>query len=252
MAEMHADLLAAEQGQTPKAVLDAVNRSSSTTERRDATGRLLVTMGEPEDVVAPKSKLPLVLGAGGVLALLGAAGIAFAVLGGGGEETSTPVPPVTPPVVEEPPAVVVAETANDENVEEQGSTETMTVTITSVPDGVEVWRADELLGNTPFTTPKPREGEPRLELVLRHAGHLDQPVRISSQTAASVRISLREERAVSSRRSSRGSMRSSSSSSTMTEAVAETPAMTAVTSNPDPPAMMRTRTTTEVLDPWGE
>jgi hypothetical protein len=187
-----------------------------------------------------------------VLALLGAAGIAFAVLGGGGEETSTPVPPVTPPVVEEPPAVVVAETANDENVEEQGSTETMTVTITSVPDGVEVWRADELLGNTPFTTPKPREGEPRLELVLRHAGHLDQPVRISSQTAASVRISLREERAVSSRRSSRGSMRSSSSSSTMTEAVAETPAMTAVTSNPDPPAMMRTRTTTEVLDPWGE
>jgi hypothetical protein len=128
--------------------------------------------------------------------------------------------------------------------QETGSTASRTITVTSDPEGVEVWRADELLGNTPFQIPRP-DGEARVELTLRKAEYNDQPVRVSNLTAESVRITL--ERARRGGGGGGGGRRPPGGGG-----MAEEPAMAEVVMTEPPPTMMSTVTQTEVLDPWAQ
>ncbi len=247
MAEVYQDLVKAERGETPNAVMEAVTRSSSTgtgaATSTSTTGSMSVTMGEPAIGVPTSSRAPLIIG--GVVALLVVVGIVGAVIGLSGEEEPPPPVVVAEPQPEpepEPEPEVVAQ----ENVEEEGSTATAMVHLESDPSAVEIYNDDgDLIGNTPHDIPRP-EGGNVSSLVLRKAGYVDQPVRISELTAENVTITLEQERQerVSSGRSRR-SRRSMSESAATMEATMET-AMAAE------PAMMRPAhmTQTEVLDPW--
>ena len=260
MEAVFEDLRKVEQGITPDAVLHAVDRSSGPG-RTDPTGAhrgMAVRVGEPADSLPSRFPRPLLFGAA-ALAAFGVVGVVLALALGGEEEQ--PVPPVvTPPVVAEAP--VEEEPPEPLQMEESGSTETERVTISSTPDGVEVWLGDELLGNAPVALPRPR-GEDRVELTLRMAGYRDQPVRISALTAESVRITLEQERAEPSRervrregrsrRERAGRDRERTATMADTEPTAmETPMVAPAEPPPTPMATpMRTLPQSEVIDPWG-
>jgi serine/threonine-protein kinase len=258
MEEVHEDLVKIEQGLTPQAVLDAVDRSSSPGARRDATGRhasdpatgMTMRVGDPGGSRLPVGKLPLIAAA---LAAVGLVAVVLAIALGGSEE---PEPVVTPPVVAEAPEPEPE--PEQPQMEESGSTETEKVTISSDPAGVEVWLGDELIGNAPVEIPRP-QGDERVELTLRMAEYNDQPIRISSLTAESVRITLernrdlereRERDRARVRRTSRENRRSMREEA----AAAMEPAMEPPPPVQPPPVMvtpMRTTPQSEVIDPWG-
>jgi hypothetical protein len=172
--------------------------------------------------------------------------VAFVAVVGGEEETVTPPPVAVAPDPEpEPEPPVEAPVVNDENVAEEGSQETVQITITSDPENAEVWRDDELLGNTPRPIPRPGQGE-RMELMLRHAGYVEQHVVVSSLTAENVRITLERERRRATRIANRASMMSTTEMESGTQAAVAEPVMQPVM-EPD----MRRTTQSEVLDPWG-
>jgi hypothetical protein len=100
-----------------------------------------------------------------------------------------------------------------------------------------VWRGDELIGSTPLSLPKP-SGDERLELELRHSGHLSKRFTLSRLTVAD-HVNFRLERERTRRRPGR---RPHAQPAAMVE-----PA--------PPPAMMtsmrrRGLPQSEVLDPW--
>ena len=252
------DLRKVEQGITPDAVLHAVDRSSGPG-RTDPTGAhrgMAVRVGEPEGIPS-RFPRPLLFG-GAALAAIGIAAAVLAVAMSGEEEQPAP-PVVTPPVMAEAP---VEEQPEQPQMEESGSTETEKVTISSTPEGVEVWSGDELLGNTPVEIPRP-EGEARAELTLRMAGYRDQPVRISALTAESVRITLEQEReepqprdrvrrAGRSRRDRDRPRERATMAVETSPAVMETPMVEPPPPQPTPMATpMRTLPQSEVIDPWG-
>ncbi|MBO6938736.1 MAG: protein kinase [Deltaproteobacteria bacterium] len=180
-----------------------------------------------------KSKLPLIAG----LAVLLIGGGAAAAVMLAGEDPPEPIVE-TPPIAESPE---VSEEVPEETEEvpeetaETGAAEVVKVNIVSNPEGAEVWRGDELLGNAPMEVDRPTEG--RLELELRMPGYESRALVISPRTSTTVRFTLeREQRTTTRRRTSRG----------MTETAMEN------TSTPmmeEAPTMMR-RPHTEVLDPW--
>ncbi|MDQ3036570.1 MAG: protein kinase [Myxococcota bacterium] len=256
MAELREDLVMLEQGMTPNAVMDGMNRASGagTTlgpyARQDGTGRIPVQsmlrmgVGEVPDAPAPASKMPMFLGLGALAALLVGGGIVAAIA----MQEPPAVADVTPTVatIPEPPpetdttGALAAETDTSTDVEAPEPPEPPPVVVppialTSEPPGVEVWRGDELLGNTPIDIPRPERGE-RLELSLRHAGYETQTARLSSMTGATVRITLAAERrrASSGRRPRGGSTQGS----------------TTTTEPSHPPQRGGGGGQSEVLDPW--
>ncbi|RLB44914.1 MAG: serine/threonine protein kinase [Deltaproteobacteria bacterium] len=252
MAEVYADLEKAARGETPDAVMDAVARSSSTgTEtlpRTDPTGRMSVSIGEPEGglVGAPaKSKLPLAI-AGALVGLLVFVAGAAALMGVFDPEVQEPPPPVAIAPEPEPAAELV-----EADLEGEGSSDTAVVNVTTVPSGVAVYHDDVLLGNTPYEIERPDEG--RVTLVLRKPGFEEQVVNIGALTGEQVNIDLvavaaepQAEEPRSDRRSARRTMRRQDRA--METAMAQEAAMAVE----PPPQMVRTmRTQTEVLDPWG-
>jgi serine/threonine-protein kinase len=239
MADVYQDLVRAERGETPAAVMDALTRSSSTgATQTSPTGRMSVTMGEPAAFV-PTSKLPLILAGVGLLLLVGVVG---AVVAFTGDDETPPPPVVVAEPAPEPEPEPEPEVEAQQNVEEQGSTVTATVTLTSEPEGVEVYIDGDLVGNTPFSMPRPTEGS--VSLTLRKASFVDQPVRISELTAENVRITLEEDARpapVSTRGRTMRGRRSSMEEQVAQPVMAVEPAQT----------MTRPRMTqTEVLDPW--
>ena len=221
MAEVREDLVALAQGLTPRAIVEGVERASGGAAlRMDPTGRIAVQsmlrmgVGEVPAEAPPKSKLPLFLALGAVFVVLVGGGAAAAVVV---SQQVAPTPPVvsTPPVVTPPvvtPPVVATpgtgqpgaeqgtaagaqgeDTSTGDEGSQAGTGVSATIRVTSEPEGVEVWRGEELLGNTPFDVPRPSESEP-LELSLRKPGFESQTVRLSSLTAPQVRIALVAER----------------------------------------------------------
>jgi len=204
MGEMRADLERVEQGITPQAVRDAVDRASagSVREGTQRTG-ISVGVGEPAGTAKKSNMLPIALGGGLLLVLLAGGAAALAFGGGGTTEAVEPVvittPPIPPLVV---PVVAVAPVGtNPPNADTNVAGGTVNtppvvaakVTITTTPEGAAVYRNDSLLGNTPFEVDRPI-GDATIELSLRAPGYSDQAVRLSSLTQTSVRIPMERER----------------------------------------------------------
>ena len=232
MGELLEDLLRVEQG---VGTLAREHTTGHTLPRGDlsAPSQLASTLDPRGGVEAPKSRMPLVLGFLG-LAVVG--GGAAAVLLGGDEPppveepvaSATPSPAVgaaaTPPVAAAPPSAVQPPVGAAPN-----EAAPVMVTIGSEPAGAEVWRDDELLGNTPYDVPRP-EDDGRLDLELRLPGYQSRGFAISSLTDTEVTFSL-ERQATRRHRPRRP------------PSMEEAPAMQ------DAP-MRRRQPTTEVLDPW--
>ena len=255
MEEVYQDLVKVEQGLTPDAVVHAMERGSQTGSHavgREPTGPigtgLTMRVGEPGEAPPSRSKLVPILAGVGALVVL-AVVLAIVAASGGEEEPVATLEPETPEVVEAPPEEAEPEMVDEAQMEETGSTETEKVTISSEPEGVEVWIGDELIGNAPAEIARP-EGEERVELTLRRAGYKPQTVRISSLTAESVRITLEEQEDEEVERP-RVRRPSRSRPARMRATPMEEPAAT----EPAPTMMTQPRTPTlpqsEVIDPWG-
>jgi serine/threonine-protein kinase len=195
MTELTNALDAVEAGLGPEAVA-----GGAPTAYREPTGKVAtpntMDMLQPE---ARASKRGLMLGIGAAAAVLLIGTVAVVALTSGGDDSVADSEPAEPaPAAAEPPPTpkpALDETkleGQEEATEESGSSETETVSIASVPEGVEVWRGNELLGNTPVDVPRPTKGEP-IDLELRKPGFESQAVRISSLTSESVQVSLTEE-----------------------------------------------------------
>lgn len=160
---------------------------------------------------------------GGVAMVLVLGGVAAFAMGGEPEPEPVAVAPVEEPVVVEP--VVAAPVAAEP--EPVAVKEVPKVKIVSDPEGAEVWKGNELLGNTPLDVPKPEGGE-KLDLQLRKLGYREREFAISSATLGSeVRFTLRKES--SGRRSTRPRATGSSSPAS---------------------GMKRSGPGSEVIDPW--
>ncbi|MCZ7678849.1 MAG: serine/threonine protein kinase [Sandaracinaceae bacterium] len=169
MADVRADLEAFEKGQTPNAVVEAVDRK--TAPLPDPTGSHSVMQVEVGGAAQPEggSKLPLILGFLFGLALIAGGAVALYLFVLAPEPEMTVVeqdPPPPPPLVEDPPVEEpVAEEPTAEiavegtpPVQEQPAAPPP-IRIVSEPAGVEVWSDGALLGNTPFDVPRPARGE---------------------------------------------------------------------------------------------
>jgi serine/threonine-protein kinase len=268
MIELREDLTALEQGMTPRAVIDGVDRSLSgvgTMPGRDPTGRVVVPsmirMGVDAHEPPAKSKMPMFAGIGAALLLLVGGGIAAMMAMGSPDETAAPestqtVVPSTEIVQvadpgpgsdsqEAPPgdegeataaagSQQAAEAAEDPpTATPQVAGPSPTIEIQTDPEGAEVWRGDELLGNTPYSLPRPASGE-RIELSLQKSGYQTQSAAVSSLTAPTVRIALTAEQR---RSTSRRTERHSTSSSTPPAAQ-------------QAPTSGRSHGGSEVIDPW--
>jgi len=209
MAEMRADLDMLSAGQTPNAVLDAVNRTSNPRQQTgpfqpmnpSQTGAPGITMGIGGEAPAEGSNLPVILGAVVGLFALVAAGLAvyFLVLAPDdpapvADTTPEPEVEVTPepePEVDTDPGTETGDEAEPGAVQEQAR-----VNVISEPAAVEVWVVDgeageTLAGNTPFEVPRPAAGE-FVNLVLKQPGFEDHAIRIGQFTSDEVRVTMRE------------------------------------------------------------
>jgi len=178
-----------------------------------------------------KSKMPLI--AGLAVLLIGGGAAAAVMLGA---EDPPPEPVQTPPIAEVEEPVEEPETPEVETPEEETpvAPEVVQVNLVSVPEGAEVWRGGELLGNAPLEIDRPTEGT--IELELRLPGYESRQLVISSRTSTSVRFTLeREQRAVAA-----SSRRRRTQAAEMSEPVMQATPMEST---------MR-RAHTEVLDPW--
>jgi eukaryotic-like serine/threonine-protein kinase len=250
MQEVLADLEAVEQGLTPTAVADEVRRNTQkgvtaagtgAYGRNEAGGTSALTM-DVGDIALPKKNTGLIIGG------VGALGIALALvlwLTSGSDDkqnvtpepqkpateapVATPTPTPEPPKAEEPPAKV-------EEPEPVPQPPVVQVALSAKPETVEVFSAGALIGHTPLTLPRPKAGEPALELILRADGYKDLALRITQFSQEKLAVELDKER-------KRGG--------------ATTPARPHEPANPQKPDQQpdnpqrRPRPQTEVLDPWG-
>lgn len=240
MAEVKADLDRLSAGETPGAVMDAVNRSSAPGlgDASEDRARLGVGVG---GVVREDAggKLPIVLGgAFGLLALVAVAAVVYFLVLAPEETAEVPIAVVETPGPE--PEPVVEEPVVEP---EEAASEVVMLSITSDPPGVEVWFSaggvDTLAGNTPFEIARPPETE-LVELVLKQAGFVDHPVRVGHSTQPEVLVTMRAVRPSGRRsRESRGSTETTGTSGTGSQA---TP--------PEDPPRRRDTMGSEVLDPW--
>ena len=157
-----------------------------------ASGRVTVGLGQPQDAIPGRRKLvPMLIG--GVL-LLAIGGGAAALLGGRDQEqpqhvvkpaTDAPAKPEAPPQPAAPeptpPAAPAAAAAE--------------VTIRSEPIGAEVYRNNDLVGNTPYTLQKP-QGAERVEFELRLGGYENRSFAITAVDARRAQPHARGRQAV--------------------------------------------------------
>jgi hypothetical protein len=238
MAELHADLEALEQGRTPQAVVDAVDRKtsgSSGNTMTDTPGRVSMSTAQPA-IPLKKSKAPLFIGVAAAVVLIGG-GVAMLGSGGEAEHVVAPAPaaakPEPAPVAPEPAAPEPAPAAVAQPAAPAAPTavEIAKVTIESDPPGAEVYRANALLGNTPFVIAKPTDSS-QFELEVRSSGYKAKAVAITQFTGDKLNVALRKE-------SGRPANRPAASASS-----APAPRPSSAPTKPAP------SNRTEVLDPW--
>jgi serine/threonine protein kinase len=253
MREVKADLEKVEAGLTPEAVLDAVERQAADAPR-DPTGRLVtssvtgsttgsglhVAVGSESLGEEPPNRLPMLLGIlAAVLLLVGGGGLAawFTVLqprisppprAAAPTRAPAEVPVEAPPEVPEPPPELPETPAVPAEVH---------VTVRSNPDGAEVSRDDEILGNTPLEIVRP-EGDDRITLTVRAAAHEPREVVLTSLTTEEITITLDAVRRAASRRPRRPRRPQARSGSTARPSA-----------QPERP---RPVSRSEVLNPWAE
>ncbi len=203
MSELASDLDMAASGATPKAVIEAVDRGSASPAALQAAERPSVTVGLPSQEIRIKKPLtPVFLGIGAVLLLGAGALVMFS-----GDKSSPQSPEAAPHMVA--PAAEQAPQAADEPPKEAESApeaapepkpepkpaeaaqpaKKPSVTVSSAPPGVEVYVDGALVGNTPYTMPKPT-GDGVVELSFKKAGYADKKVRISALTANTMQVTL--------------------------------------------------------------
>ncbi|HMI92980.1 MAG TPA: protein kinase [Polyangiales bacterium] len=185
MAELQDDLEAVEAGLTPKAVVDNLQRAthaSQTTSGLEAPGRLTVGQGLPG--VPGKKPVGLWIGIG--VALIGAGIAAAVMLGGKPDEAANVVKPIADPA---PTAPVGAVPTPNADPTPPPVVAPSLVTIKSDPPGAELYRSNSLIGNTPFTLARPKDGE-QIELELRASGYDDRTFSISSLTQDELNVNL--------------------------------------------------------------
>jgi serine/threonine-protein kinase len=257
MQEMYEDLERLEQGQTPQAVMDAVNRASgpqgvgSVGTLRDATGRSALQVGVGEVGEERKSKLPLILVAAAVI--LGGGGIALAIaLSGGDPPPRTDIQPVVrapapPPVVAQEPEIPPQELGAGS--EAPSTPEAVMVTLESTPPEAVVTditdpESPTLLGPTPITVERPTARRQQRRFQFELAGFETKVMGIASRTSADrpLMVTLTAERTPSKRVRPRPPAGQGQQAATPNPTPTPTP-----TEQPRrPPAL----TGNEVLDPW--
>jgi serine/threonine-protein kinase len=254
MQEVLADLEAVEQGLTPTAVADEVRRNTTKGGtnaaatggyRRSEAGNTSALTMDVGEVALPKKNTGLIIAGVGVLGIVLAL-VLWLTGGSDNKQNVTPEPqkptteapvaqptpePTPPPKAEEPPAKV------EEPKPEPAAEPVVQVALSSKPDAVEVFSSGALIGHTPLTLPRPKAGEPAMELVLRADGYKDVALRITQFSQEKLSVELDKER-----RRGNGA----------TPARPNEPSNPQKTpdSQPENP-QRRPRPQTEVLDPWG-
>jgi serine/threonine-protein kinase len=248
MQEVLSDLEAVEQGLTPSAVADEVRRNTAKSNAHAAnTGRevgtnsaLTMDVGE---VALPKKNTGLIIGGVGVLGIILAAVLWFTG-GSDAKQNVAPEPqqPATQVPAADPAPAPKAEETPPPKVEEpkpepQAVPEPpiVQVALTAKPETVEVFSSGALIGHTPLTMPRPKAGEPPLELILRADGYKDLALRITQFSQEKLSVQLDKER-----------KRGGSQPARQNE-----PANPGKTPDQQPDQQRRPRPQTEVLDPWG-
>jgi serine/threonine-protein kinase len=235
MAEMAADLQAAEAGTTPRAVVEAVDRSAGMGAPTEA-GRTGVTVGVPDqEVRIKKSQAPLFIAVGVVVLLAGGAA-AFVFAGSGSDAEVEADQNVIAPAPVEKPAAAADKGEKPAEPDEKSPppvVEKPRITITTAPEEVEVYLKGMLVGNTPYQLDKPGKGEV-VELEFRKAGYKDKQVKFSSMTSKRMKVTLAK--AEAKKRRSTGSKRAKPKKTT--------------SSGPSWPGSGDRPGRTEVLDPW--
>jgi serine/threonine-protein kinase len=256
MQEVLSDLEAVEQGLTPTAVADEVRRNTrgainaANTGRHDPGSNSAFTMDVGE-VALPKKNTGLIVAGLGVLGLIAAAVFFFA---GGGDDKAAVTPEPGQPVVQgsaanptPDPKPEVAEKPEDKPAENKVPeppplpvpvpVPVVQVALSSKPGSVEVYSDGALIGHTPLSIPRPKEGEKALEIVLRADGYKDLPLRITQFSQEKLAVELDKDR----RRNG-----NNAAPSRPEPAAPARPAEPAEDNNRRKP-----RPPTEVLDPWG-
>jgi serine/threonine-protein kinase len=181
MAELAADLDALERGQTPRAVIDKVERATSGPQTLTGVeARVSIGTGQ-QDIAIRKSRAPLFIGVG--VAAAAVIGIVFVTM----SRTEAPHAEVQKPdsaPVAEPSVPQPTAAANPPSVveSEKPKAPPAEVTLKSNPEGAEVYLDGQLVGNTPYTLTKP-DGDKQLKLEFRQAGYESRLVPVSARTS---------------------------------------------------------------------
>ncbi|MEC7519392.1 MAG: serine/threonine-protein kinase [Myxococcota bacterium] len=208
MGELRADLARIAEGGTPDAVMRSVGGVARTQVIGERPSAIEMAPATPAAVEAPSGRGGLIALAILTLVLLGAGAFAAAFFLFGtddpvAEAPETPtvdapevtapdvtVPDLTGPEVTGPEITAPEVTAPEGTAETASPAEVETISLTSDPEGAQVWTADgALLGNTPFELPRPAEGE-RTELELRQPGHQSTAVVLAHRSQAELRVTL--------------------------------------------------------------
>jgi tRNA A-37 threonylcarbamoyl transferase component Bud32 len=252
MQEVLADLEAVEQGLTPTAVADEVRRNTKSaigaagTGRHDFGGTSALTMDVGDVALPKKNNTGLIIGGVGVLGLILAAVLAFS--GGDDKPAVTPEPGQQQPAAQGPtqpaaetkpePTVDKGEDKPAENKVPEPPpppTPQVQVALTTKPANVDVFSDGALIGHSPLSIPRPREGEKAVEIVLRADGYKDLTLRITQFSQEKLSVELDKDR-----RRNNGSA-----------APGRPDAPPATRPSEQPEDKKKPRPPTEVLDPWG-
>jgi eukaryotic-like serine/threonine-protein kinase len=232
MAELGADLNAMERGITPRAVIDKVERSTSGPQTLTGVeARVSVATGQ---IQIRKNRTPMFIGLG--LAAAAVIGVGAFMMSGkddGAQQPTAAVKPAEDPTSGAQPTAAPPPTAPAPAM----------VTVTSYPANAEVYQGGALVGNSPYALTKPESGKD-VKLELRMPGYDSKFVTISSATGTAVGVNL---------------LKKAEDRPKVEEPAVKAPPAGArkppkkqnTEERPKPaPGGGKTKTQTEVLDPW--
>jgi serine/threonine-protein kinase len=180
MAELSADIDALEHGQTPRAVLDKLERVTSGPQTLTGVeARVSVATGQP-DIAIRKRRAPLFIGLS--VAAIALIGVAFAMSRSKEApqaEAPKPTAPSNDPVAPPPAAAAQPTTPPPAAAEQPKPAAVQKVALKSSPDGAEVYVDGSLVGNTPFELTKP-QGDDQLKVELHKPGYENKTFGISA------------------------------------------------------------------------
>jgi serine/threonine-protein kinase len=238
MQEVLADLELAEQGLTPSAVVEGVRRASATGTGLKAGSGSAIQVDVGEVALPKKGNTGIIVGAVAAVVLLG--GGAIVALSGGDKAAIKQEPAPAPAAakaapIEPPPAPAPAEPAPAAAPAE----ELVQVNLSTTPEGAEVYNDGALVGTAPLQIPRPKRGEPALDLTIKLEGHKERSLKVNAFTQTQLTLELEKEKEKERRRSGGGSSAKPAEPSKPQAEEEKKP------SRPKPASPQ-----TEVLDPW--